>query len=809
MLDETGWLMLVAINKHKGSAGGGIADDSSLTIYVDEISAGINLLCANTISSLAAIDPNGLEPLRSKSFQIPQELEAAAKWVYDLNSHGKNCYFHPNVGSRINQRQSGDSITQANFFWLDKDPDVETHGGYEIARQQLLISGASLSENASVVVDSGNGLQAFFRLDKPLDINDPQTKLRYEAVNRCIANKFCADNTQDCSHLMRLPGTLNYPNAKKLKKGYPSKPSKAKLLKIDDAQYSVEKIVNLFDISEAAIQAELSKLIAMRQRKNTQASILPPVEIDALLQKRFDDFLAANPKARARHTGYKDDLTDKSGSAMDMSMATMMLWHGFSMPEIRALLTSWKHGATNSNRSSDRYWGNIKKNSCASDYDITEESRAEFWAQMNDSSPGNEQVAELAPEEPLSPVQLVNQQYAWDGTCKEIYDIEQGRYIQVAKFYANYENVSVTENDKSITLGRAWMRSPQRRYINGLCLAPGAPEVLSNGALNTWQGFSVESISGYVEPFLDVLAYVVPNESERKYVLLWLARMIQKPGEKFHVALVIWSLEEGVGKGLVFETVGELFNPRHHKVVGNAVFDDQFNDWQSQKVYVVADEVSSTDKRTTADRIKGWVTASHNNINVKHSAKFAEHNIIKYVFLSNHPDAVYLNDKDRRFFVCEGPDEKIPDSLRLPFLEWKANDGLSHLRHYLESLDTTGFDPRSHAPVTESKLRMVDSNKSDLEIWIESKLEQNQAAGIHIVATESLLSAYNLSSRASRVSVKAVTNILKQSRYIKLKKKARLHDGTRRGVFVAKDKLSSYENLTDAQLGEKLKDTLW
>lgn len=801
--------MLDAVNGAKGSANAGINDDSYTAAALDAVEAGIDLLCSNSAATLVAIDPKGEEALKAETFQIPQEIEAASRWVRQENVSGKNCYFHPNSGSRTNQRQSGESITHANFFWLDKDPDIKSYGSYNKAREQLLAQRADLSKNASIVVDSGNGLQIFFRLRQPLEVSDEQAQFRYEAINRCIAKKFHADNTQDCSHLMRLPGTINYPNATKLKKGYPSTPSKATMLKVDEVSYSVDDIVNLFDISEAAIQAELAILVAIRKRKNAQLTMQPPVEIDALLQKRFDDFLAANPKAMARHTGYKDDLTDKSGSAMDMSMATMMLFHGFSMPEIRALLASWKHGATNSDRSSDRYWGNIKKNSSASDYEITEESKAEFWAQMYESAPGNEEVAVLAQEEPLSPVQLVNKQYAWDGTCKEIYDIEQGRYIQVAKFCANFENVSVAENGKSITLGRAWMKNSQRRLINGLCLAPNAPEVLPNGALNTWQGFAVESISGDVEPFLDVLSYVLFNESERKYALLWLARMIQKPGEKFHVALVVWSLEEGVGKGLVFETVGELFNPRHHKVVGNEVFDDQFNDWQSQKVYVVADEVSSTDKRTTADRIKGWVTASHNNINVKHSAKFAEHNIIKYVFLSNHPDAVYLNDKDRRFFVCEGPDKKIPDSLRLPFLAWKANGGLSHLRHYLESLDTTGFDPKAHAPVTESKLRMVDSNKSDLEVWIESKLEQNHAAGIHIAAAESLQNAYNSSSRASRVSVKAVTNILKQHRYVKLKKKARLPDTTRRGVFVAKDKLSSFENLTDTQLGDELKGTLW
>ena len=169
---------------------------------------------------------------------------------------------------------------------------------------------------------------------------------------------------------------------------------------------------------------------------------------------------------------------------------------------------------------------------------------------------------------------------------------------------------------------------------------------------------------------------------------------------------------------MLFETVGSLFNQKHFKVVGNEVFNDQFTEWQSQKVFIIADEVSSADKRSTADRIKGWITATENNINVKNTAKFSETNLIKYVFLSNHPDAVYLNNKDRRFFVAEGPDKKLPDEIRIPFIQWLADGGRAILLDYLLELDTASFDPTAPAPMSQSKLSMMESNKSDLEQWV-------------------------------------------------------------------------------------------
>ena len=70
-------------------------------------------------------------------------------------------------------------------------------------------------------------------------------------------------------------------------------------------------------------------------------------------------------------------------------------------------------------------------------------------------------------------------------------------------------------------------------------------------------------------------------------------------------------------KAFFFETIGSIFNERHQCVVGQEVFADSFTEWQANKIFVVCDEVSSTDKRSVSDRIKGWITATKNNINVK------------------------------------------------------------------------------------------------------------------------------------------------------------------------------------------------
>ena len=204
---------------------------------------------------------------------------------------------------------------------------------------------------------------------------------------------------------------------------------------------------------------------------------------------------------------------------------------------------------------------------------------------------------------------------------------------------------------------------------------------------------------------------------------------------------------------------------------------------------------------STADRIKGWITATENNINVKNTAKFSETNLIKYVFLSNHPDAVYLNNKDRRFFVAEGPDKKLPDEIRIPFIQWLADGGRAILLDYLLELDTASFDPTAPAPMSQSKLSMMESNKSDLEQWVENILLKASADGRDLISTEELAAAYNIGSKPARASGKTVATILKRMQYKKLDRKARLQDGTRRGLFTPAILHSKYNPMSETQLG--------
>lgn len=399
-------------------------------------------------------------------------------------------------------------------------------------------------------------------------------------------------------------------------------------------------------------------------------------------------------------------------------------------------------------------------------------------------------------------ITALNQEFAWDLDQMQLYSLKTGRYVQKPNFITQYSNKRVNkgtlEEPKLVELGKHWLSHPNRRDVPEVVMLPGKPSTLANGAINSWRGYSCIASDGDVEPFESLLKHLIKNEAERHYVLSWLASLIKDPAAKFNVALVVWSYSQGSGKSLLFESVGRLFDSFHFGVVGQEVFTDSFTDWQANKVYVICDEVSSTGARGAADRVKGWVTAQTNRINVKYEPKIQQRNLIKYVFLSNHPDAVFMEGNDRRFYVVEASQDRFPPQKAKEYLDWFNSGGRSALLNYLSGIDTSNFNPAAPAPVTHSKQEMIDDNKTDLDRWLDAKLPELEDRQIELVSADSLATEYALSS-GSASSGRAIGLSLKKRGFVKLQKQARFNGGNRKRLYASRD-ATAYECLSDSDL---------
>ena len=115
----------------------------------------------------------------------------------------------------------------AEVRWLHCDLDTYKNGlslGAAMAKLRHVAPGPP-----TVVTSSGHGVQAFWRLREPVGRDDIE---RVEVRNAWLARELGGDSTFDVCRIMRLPGSINWPNQRKLAMGL--RPALAKIISWND-----------------------------------------------------------------------------------------------------------------------------------------------------------------------------------------------------------------------------------------------------------------------------------------------------------------------------------------------------------------------------------------------------------------------------------------------------------------------------------------------------------------------------------------------------------------------------------------------
>lgn len=401
-------------------------------------------------------------------------------------------------------------------------------------------------------------------------------------------------------------------------------------------------------------------------------------------------------------------------------------------------------------------------------------------------------------------VDEMNIRYTFIQNIHSIWDRIAQKFItrdQLRLTYANrFINVGSSEKPRMVTADIAWVSSPARSEHTHLDLDPSQPETMRNGALNTFRGFAFVAAPGDIGPFIEFFNHLIP-EPNRGFVMTWFACAIQKLGERFHVALVIWTLNQGTGKSVLGETFGGLINSAHFAIAGQDAFTNQFNAWMRGCLLAIFEEVSAVKNRTGSDQIKTMLTATVRQVNGKYEPPFSEPNRMKAIFFSNHADAVALDDNDRRYYVVEGNSQRPSEELIARFIAWRDAGGQAALLHYLQNYDIGTFNPKAPAPATKAKWEMIADNHSDLERWVSQTLaahDLTQLLGRELCSAEELTQRYTFMS-GNKTSTRALSNVLRREGVPRLEKMARKADGSRVRCYALRNSVL-YSGMTDAQL---------
>jgi hypothetical protein len=136
----------------------------------------------------------------------------------------------------------------------------------------------------SFIIDSGNGLQAFWRLA------EGAPKGHVEEVNIVLRDMFNADNCQNIDRLMRVPGFVNFPDEKKRQRG------RIPCLSSWHPDCEDNGSIHTLDELRSAFPARRRDQVE-RVAKQEEADIRLPVNQDELLTA---DNLALTPDSKLR-----------------------------------------------------------------------------------------------------------------------------------------------------------------------------------------------------------------------------------------------------------------------------------------------------------------------------------------------------------------------------------------------------------------------------------------------------------------------------------------------------------------------------
>lgn len=135
---------------------------------------------------------------------------------------GNNVYYHLHEPAKSSldstTKLRDDQVSKLRALPVDIDVSRTTEFMAERLRLKTVVDGLIVDSAPSMVVDTGGGYQAIFKFDRKIDI-DPVALETFKKIGGAARRELHGDIIYDASRILRLPGGINTPTAKKAVQG--------------------------------------------------------------------------------------------------------------------------------------------------------------------------------------------------------------------------------------------------------------------------------------------------------------------------------------------------------------------------------------------------------------------------------------------------------------------------------------------------------------------------------------------------------------------------------------------------------------
>ena len=321
-------------------------------------------------------------------------------------------------------------------------------------------------------------------------------------------------------------------------------------------------------------------------------------------------------------------------------------------------------------------------------------------------------------------------------------DMENNAELTYQGFIANYGRLMPMKDNGSRENAAEWaLHRWGMRTVHQVGYRPDKPVYFDwdgQEYANSYNPASVPEVASYTEAGIaGITAFQTMlfdmcgrRQAVFQNMLNWLAHNVQQPGVKIRWSPILKGTQ-GDGKSIVGNVLRSAMGMRNVGVTGNATLTASggFTDWAVGYAVNVIEEIWLTGKERHRlyNTTKEFITNDLISINPKGKTKYNTFNTTNHCALSNHNDALPLDDDDRRWFVIFTPWANR-DAMRaycgLSPEQWKARtDAIDYawkncggeFRAWFLGMSLVGFDKDGEAMQTPERMLMMTNAKDDSE----------------------------------------------------------------------------------------------
>jgi hypothetical protein len=291
--------------------------------------------------------------------------------------------------------------------------------------------------------------------------------------------------------------------------------------------------------------------------------------------------------------------------------------------------------------------------------------------------------------------------------------LSSGQYVSIDSF----NNTFASQRVEKGTFANYLLSGKFVESVFDIDYVPGEPgrRIERDGLvwLNSYRPSDIVAVAGDPSPFVEFLAYLVPEPAEREHLLRMIAWTVRNPGAKLHHALMLRSKAQGIGKSMLVEIWSLLLGKNNVRKTTTEEMKGQYQGFIKETLLVVLEELNFGFGPSDYNRIKDLITGTEASVNEKFLPVRTWPNVASFVILTNIKVPIVIEGLDRRIFYIDSDVQKREPEYYREFAKW-WNGNLGVIRSYLESVDLSEFSPHAAPPMTEAKQALIADGRSDL-----------------------------------------------------------------------------------------------